>query len=225
MYRILLCRAFIVVPILIILVCTSVILLARWAKEKNISLKSIAVTLSVVTLTILLSYFAFLHGNLRKPVVDLEDCMQSFDALVNLNAEKQENPYFACKNGEHYLATIENDNLEMEIHIVYGEMDSDFEITNTNANNFETVFAPLFTVEKEVGDVTCTASPMYAGTEEAFFVRAFNGSYSGSIFMRKNDVNIVIDYRISNGIHPINCFTNVRPAQGWVVISEQLSKG
>ncbi len=225
MYRILLCRAFIVVPILIILVCTSVILLARWAKEKNISLKSIAVTLSVVTLTILLSYFAFLHGNLRKTVVDLEDCVRSFDALVNLNAEKQENPYFACKNGEHYLATIENDNLEMEIHIVYGEMDSDFEITNTNANNFETVFAPLFTVEKEVGDVTCTASPMYAGTEEAFFVRAFNGSYSGSIFMRKNDVNIVIDYRISNGIHPMNCFTNVRPAQGWVVISEQLSKG
>ncbi len=222
MYRILLCRAFIVIPILIIFSCASVVLLARWVKKKSISLKSIAVTLSVVILTILLGYFAFLHGNLRKTVVDLEDCMQSFDALVNLNAEKQETPYFACKNGEHYLATIENDNLEMKIHIVYGEMDSAFDVTKTSSNTFEAVFAPFFTVEKEEGGVTCSASAMHAGKEEAFFVRAFNGNYHGSVFMRKNDVNIVIDYRVFNGVHLINCITNARPTEERVVISEQL---
>jgi len=211
-------------PILIILSCASVVLLARWAKQKTISLKSIAVTLSVVTLTILLGYFAFLHGTLRKPVVDLEDCVQSFDALANLNAEKQENPYFACENGEYYLATADNGTLEMEIHIVYGEMDSDFDIAKTSSNNFETAFAPLFAVEKEEGDITYSASAMYADKEEAFFVRAFNGNYYGSVFMRKNDVNIVIDYRVSNGVHPINCFTNTRPAEDRVVISEHLSE-
>lgn len=211
MFRILSCRAFILIPIFLILVCVSVVLLARWIHEKKISPKSKTISIIVMVCTILCGYFMFLHGNLRKTVVDLDACARSFNAILALDFEKQDKPYFASPNGESDYIHIKDGNLDMQIHVIYGEMDSSFDVTKTSSNAFEVVFAPLFAREKKDGDILCVASAMHACREEWFNVHAFNGCYNGTIYMCKNNVHIVIDYSVSDEQKLYYAFTTEKP--------------
>lgn len=211
MFRILLCRAFILIPIFLILVCVSLVLLARWIHEKKISPKGMAISIIAIVCTVLCGYFMFLHGNLRKTVVDLDACTRPFDAILALNSEKQDKPYFASPNGETYCTHIKDGNLDMKIYVIYGEMDSLFEVTQTSSNALEAVFAPLFVSEKKDGDILCTASAMRASKEEWFNVHAFNGCYDGTIYMCKDDVHVVIDYSVSDEQKLYFAFTTEKP--------------
>lgn len=211
MERILFFRAFILIPLFLILACASVVLLARWIDKKKISPKSKAISITVIVCTILCGYFMFIHGNLRKTVVDLDVCTRSFDAILALDAEKQDKPYFASANGEYYYTAIKDGNLDMQIHIVYGSMDPGFDVTKTSSNTFEAALAPLFVREKKDGDILCAASAMYAGKEEWFNAHAFNGCYSGSVYMCRDDVNIIIAYSVSNEQKLYYAFTTEKP--------------
>ena len=211
MFRILSCRAFILIPIFLIFVCVSVVLLARWIHEKKISPKSKTISIIVMVCTILCGYFMFLHGNLRKTVVDLDACARSFNAILALDFEKQDKPYFASPNRESYCTHIQDGNLDMQIHVIYGEMDPSFDVTKTSSNALEAVFAPLFAREKKDGDILCTASAMRAGKEERFNVHAFNGCYDGTIYMCRGDVHVVIEYSVFDEQKLYYAFTTEKP--------------
>lgn len=212
MERILFIRALILCPLLLIFACISIMLLARWIDKKKISLKSKAISVTVIVCTILCGYFMFIHGNLRKTVIDLDACTRSFDEILALDAEKQDNPYFGSDNGEHYCTDIKDGNLDIKIHIIYGSMNPWFDVTKTSSNTFEALFSPLFVREKKDGDILCTASAMRASKEAWLFdVQAFNGYYHGSIHMRKDDVNIIIDYTVSNEQKLYYAFTTEKP--------------
>lgn len=210
-FHILLCRAFILIPVFSIFVCASLVLLVRWIYSNKISVKGMATSIIVIMCTIICGYFMFLHGNLRKTVIDLEDCTSSFDAILALDVEKQDDPYFGSMNGEYYYKAVKDGNLNMQIHIIYGKMDSSFDVIKTSSNALEAVFAPLFAREKKDGDIACTASAMYALREEWFNVHAFNGCYNGTIYMSKSNVHIVIDYSVSNRQKLYYAFTTEKP--------------
>ncbi len=211
MEYILLCRAFFLIPFWVILLFSTVGLVIRWIRNKKISRKSMVTTFTVMIAAMLCTYFLFVHGNLRKTTVNLNDCINSFDSILSLDKEKQDTPYWGSEDGEYYYTSRCIDNVQLEFHIVYGKMRPDFDVTATASNMYESMLAPLFSSEKKTDDIACTASAMYAGKEERFGVDAFNGCYSGTILMCKDDINIVIDYHILNEPKLFYAFTTEKP--------------
>lgn len=213
MVYILLCRAFFFIPLWMFLLVSSTYLASRWIKKKKISCKSMLSTLSVFAITVLCTYFMFIHGNLRKTTVDLDALTQNFDTILALETEKQALPYWGSATGEYYYTSKSLDNAQLDIHIIYGEMNTGFDVTATAANAYEAVFAPMFSQQIQVNDIKCIVSAMYAGKESWFGVQAFNGCYHGTIYMCKDDINIVIDYSTLREPKLIYAFTAIKTKQ------------
>lgn len=208
---ILLCRLFVIIPCWIILLFLSIFLVVRCLKNKSSSFKSKLVSFMITFITVVTAYFIFMHGNVRKTTINIDNCINSFDTILALNMEKQDEPYLFSENGEYYYTKKSFNNIQAEIHVIYGKMNPSFDITETYSNAFEYMGRHLLSENRKVNDITCTASAMHAGKEELFGVHAFNGSYSGCIYMQREDINIVIDYVISDDINPIYAFTAVKP--------------
>lgn len=214
MIYILLCRIFLIIPCWIILLLITTIVIVRYLKSKNKSLKNNLLSLSLALITVLTSYFMFVHGNVRKTTLDIDNCINSFDEILALDMEKQEEPYLFSKSGDYYYTKKLFNNVQAQIHVIYGKMDSSFDIIDTQKNSFEYMGKYLFSKSKRINNTNCTVSAMYAGKEELFGVHAFNGSYSGSIYMQRGDINIIIDYTISDDLSLLYAFTTVKPRKG-----------
>lgn len=206
------CRLFVVLPCWFILLFLSIISVVRCLKNKCASFKSKLVPFIFISITVITAYFIFIHGNVRKTTINIENCINSFDKILALNMEKQDEPYLFSENGEHYYTKKSFNNIQAEIHVIYGKMNPSFDITETYSNAFEYIGRRLLSKNINANGITCTASVMHAGKEELFGVHAFNGSYSGCIYMQREDINIVIDYVISDEIIPIYAFTTVKPS-------------
>lgn len=213
MHQIWLLRALLIIPLWFGFLFASVILIVYWIKNKQLSRTSKAAISVVIAVTVLYAYFTFIHGNLRKTTVDLDALTQNFDTILALETEKQALPYWGSATGEYYYTSKSLDNAQLDIHIIYGEMNTEFDVTATAANAYEAVFAPRFSQQIQVNDIKCIASAIYAGKDSWFGVQAFNGCYHGTIYMCKDDINIVIDYSTLREPKLIYAFTAIKTKQ------------
>lgn len=171
--------------------------IVKLAKKQKRSVANICLCLFASLMMIAVTYFTFIHGSIRKPAVDLDDCVNSFDEILNLDLEKQDEPLWCSNSETYYSTTICDNNDKFEIYVIYGDVRPEFDVREGYSNAFEATFSKYFTKSTDKGGITCTASALYANKDKFALSKFFNGNYSGEIHLKKDNINIIIDYTVT----------------------------
>lgn len=180
METILLLRLFLWIPLCLILWMAAIIAAAVWGHNKTMARAKKAICLLICLVAVMNTYFIFLHGKYAKSPLNPSDCAALYDDLADLAR--------SGKPTESGGYSIERETENLQVQIFLGPAAE----TTPETDTWDRLYGQSF----EVDGVQMQMSALSAGTEEMAFVQAFNGGYFGTLWMRKEETELHIQYWI-----------------------------
>ncbi len=177
----LLLRIFLWIPLCLILWVAAIIVATVWGHNKKMACQKKMLCLLICLLAVGNTYFMFLHGKHVKAPLNPVECADLYDSFADLaRSGKQTAEGYYC---------IERETENISAIVAFGK-ETEIEFDSDQIGFLNRLYGQSFSEN----DIQIYMSALSANKEEIAGVQVFNGSYFGTLWMRKGDTALNILY-------------------------------